>query len=161
MESLGLNLAGTVFYLVSFLIALWVLNKYVFSVIAKIMSEREQSLKSALAQRDGIILQMQEVHAEADRIINNAKAEARLILNNAREEVEPEKRHVLDAAEAEKLQIIESAKSESSQIIERAKTQANNEAISVVEAVMQKSLNNLKLDATAANSIMAKIINNM
>lgn len=161
MDALGLNWIGIIFYIISFLIALYVLNKFVFSQIAIIMNERERTLKDALIERDQIHIKLQEVNLEAQAIISEAKVEARNIINSARDGMEPQKRRVLEQAEDERTQIIFKAQNESREIIETAQAEAKSEAVTVVEAVIQKSLANLKIDNAAANTLLAKIINNI
>src|SRR5438128_9965444 len=109
MEGLGINAGQIVFYLVSFLLAMFILDRFVFRKVAKILSEREASISNALKERDEINQTLQKIEEKKETVIQEAKAQARSIYEKAVESVDPQKEQLLKAAEAEADKIIASA----------------------------------------------------
>lgn len=158
MEALGINYITIFFYLISFIIALIVLNKYVFSKIAAIMTEREAEIAQALNEKDNIQLKLMSAEKEASDIIKNAKLDAIAILDEAKNDLEPHKQSLLKQAELEKAQILHEANKQSAEIIALAHTTAQRDSNQILKSVINKAVTSLGIDDISANTLTAKII---
>jgi F-type H+-transporting ATPase subunit b len=126
---------GLVFWTgLTFLILLFILRKFAWKPILGAVSEREDSIKNALAEADKARQEMQDINADNERILKEARAErdamlkdARLIKNNMIEEAK------------------ESAKTQANKIIEQAKTTIENEKLSAI-AEIKHQVANLSID---------------
>lgn len=158
MEGLGIQLPQIVFYIISFLIAMYVLNKFVFSPVAKVMTKREKEIESALKAKEEADSKVAHIEAESEAIINKAKEEARLILDKASLEIEPQKEMILKAAHQKAEEIVASSQKQAQEIIESAKVNADKEAVVILEKIVKKSLSNLEISDDIANPVLHKII---
>ncbi len=158
MEALGINYITIFFYLISFVIALFVLNKYVFSKISAIMTEREAEIANALNEKDNIQLKLVNADKEASEIIKVAKISANEILEEAKNDIEPHKNQILKEAELEKIQIIQGANKEAGEIIVLAHHNARRDSNEILESVINKAVMSLGIDDAAANNLTSKII---
>jgi F-type H+-transporting ATPase subunit b len=158
MEGLGIQLPQIVFYIISFLIAMYVLNKFVFSPVAKVMTKREKEIDAALKAKEEADSKVAHIEAESEAIINKAKEEARGILEKAATEIEPQKESILKAAHQKAEEIVASSQKQALEIIESAKVNADKEAVVILEKIVKKSLSNLQISEDIANPVLHKII---
>jgi F-type H+-transporting ATPase subunit b len=126
---------GLVFWTgLTFLILLLILRKFAWKPILGAVTEREDSIKNALAEADKARQEMQDINADNERILKEARAErdamlkdARLIKNNMIEEAK------------------DSAKTQANKIIEQAKATIENEKLSAI-AEIKHQVANLSID---------------
>lgn len=77
---------GLLFWmLVSFLILFFLLKKYAWKVILKMLYEREDSIDQALKSADKAREKMEKLQADNERILNEARAEREKIFREAQE----------------------------------------------------------------------------
>lgn len=117
---------GLFFWLVAiFILLLFVLRKFAWNPILKAVNEREEGIKTALEQAENARKEMQNLTADNERILKEARAERDTLLKEAR---------------AMKESIISDAK-------EEAKTQATKvieQAQASIEAEKQAAITELK-----------------
>jgi F-type H+-transporting ATPase subunit b len=156
---LGINLVDIGFYLVCFLIAMVVLNNYLFKPLNKIIDERQVRIEKALDEAEMIEAKLNSINDQAKVITDKAKTEARQIIEDAKTEIEPTKQRVLADAEYQKSQIIAAATGQGEKIITNANAQAQKEVMNIVQKAIQKATSNLSISGPAQNEIMGSIIN--
>ena len=77
---------GLVFWtLVTFLILLFILRKFAWKPILGAVSDREEGIKDALASAEKARAEMQNLHADNERILQEARAEREAMMKDARE----------------------------------------------------------------------------
>jgi F-type H+-transporting ATPase subunit b len=77
---------GLLFWmLVSFLIVFFLLKKYAWGTILNMLHEREDSIEQALKSADKARESMEKLHADNERILNEARAEREKIFREAQE----------------------------------------------------------------------------
>ena len=77
---------GLVFWtLITFLILLFLLRKFAWKPILGAVSDREDGIKDALASAEKAKLEMQNLHADNERILQEARAEREAMLKDARD----------------------------------------------------------------------------
>lgn len=77
---------GLIFWTgISFLILLFILRKFAWKPILGAVNTREQSIKDALASAEAAKLEMQNLTADNERILQEARAERENMMKEARE----------------------------------------------------------------------------
>ena len=77
---------GLVFWtIITFLILLIVMKKFAWSPILGAISDREDGIKNALVAADNARKEMENLKADNERILNEARAEREAMLRDARE----------------------------------------------------------------------------
>jgi F-type H+-transporting ATPase subunit b len=156
---LGINPVDIGFYLVCFLIAMVVLNAYLFKPLNKIIDERQARIEKALDEAELIEAKLNSINDQAKVITDQAKAEARQIIEDAKAEIEPTKAKVIADAESQKANIIASATEQGDKIVATANATARKEVMNIVQIAIKKATSNLNLSGSAQNEIMGSIIN--
>lgn len=158
-QGLGINLFDLGFYLVCFLIAMVVLNNFLFKPLNKIIDERQARVEKALDEAELIEAKLNSINDQAKVITDQAKADARQIIEDAKAEVDPTKQKVIADAEYQKTQILASASQQGDKIIATANATAQKEVMNIVQKAIQKATSNLSISGAAQNEIMGSIIN--
>ncbi|HLV14662.1 MAG TPA: F0F1 ATP synthase subunit B [Xanthomarina sp.] len=108
---------GLVFWtVITFLFLLIVLKKFAWKPILGAVSEREDGIKTALASAENARREMENLHADNERILKEARAEREALLKEARDI----KAKLIDDAKTE-------AESQANKIIEQAQAAIENE----------------------------------
>lgn len=138
---------GLVFWtLITFLVLLFILRKFAWKPILGAVSEREEGIKEALASAEKARQEMENLQADNERILKEARAEREAMLKEAREL----KNKMIDDAKVE-------AQQESSKLVAQAqaaieaekkaavadlKSQVAEISISIAETVLKDELSN-------------------
>src|SRR5216117_1502467 len=96
--------------IVCFLIALFVLKRYAFGPIQKLIDERRERIRRALDEADEARVEARKLLEEHRKLIGEARGEAEDIRTVARHEAEAQLRRVKDEAEADRQRRLEETK---------------------------------------------------
>ncbi len=80
--------------LINFGIMLWILNRFLFKPIGKILDERSAQIKQELEQSEEHLSQAEADRAEAKRILTQARAESQAAVSRAMDQAEQFKREL-------------------------------------------------------------------
>jgi len=153
---------GLLFWmLVSFLILVFLLKKFAWKTILKMMKDREDSINDALNQAEKAKEQIKSLNEENEKILKEAKIERDNLIKQAKETAE---KIVLKAQEDAKIQaekIIENAKVE----IEAQKENAISElsakvgelSVEIAQKVLEKELSDPQNQQDYVNSLIKNI----
>jgi F-type H+-transporting ATPase subunit b len=137
---------GLIFWmLIPFLIVLFVLTKYGFPIIVKMIEERKNYIDESLLMAQKARIELQQVKAEGDQIIANARKEHQAILTEAaqlRDKLINEARTAA-LVEADKV-ITESRKliqHEKEEALRDIRSQVAEMSVSISEKLMRSKLN--------------------
>lgn len=137
---------GLIFWmLIPFLIVLFVLTKYGFPIIVKMIEERKNYIDESLLMAQKARIELQQVKAEGDQIIANARKEHQAILTEAaqlRDKLINEARTAA-LVEADKV-ITESRKliqHEKEEALRDIRSQIAEMSVSISEKLMRAKLN--------------------
>ena len=137
---------GLIFWmLIPFLIVLFVLTKYGFPIIVKMIEERKNYIDEPLMMAQKARIELQQVKAEGDQIIANARKEHQAILTEAaqlRDKLINEARTAA-LVEADKV-ITESRKliqHEKEEALRDIRSQVAEMSVSISEKLMRAKLN--------------------
>lgn len=140
--SIGLFFWQTVLFLALF----FLLRKFAWKPILNAVNEREEGIKNALDSAEQAKLEMQNLQADNEKLLKEARAEREVMLKEARD---IKNKMIEDAkgdaqAEASKLiaQAQASIQSEKKAAIADLKSQVANLSINIAEKVVQDELSN-------------------
>src|SRR5690554_5308966 len=136
---------GLVFWtIISFLILLFILRKFAWKPILGAVNSREESIKQALAAAEAAKREMENLHADNERILQEARLERENLLKEARE---LKNKIINDAREEAKLttdkmivQAQEAIESNKKSAIADLKNQVAELSIEIAEKVVKNEL---------------------
>jgi F-type H+-transporting ATPase subunit b len=85
MELVTPGFGLVVWTIITFLFLLFILRKFAWKPILGAVEEREDGIKSALASAESARAEMQNLKADNERILNEARAEREAMMKDARE----------------------------------------------------------------------------
>ena len=104
-----------------FVLLLLLLRKFAWKPILNAVNDREEGIKNALAEAEKARQEMQNINADNERILKEARAERDSMLKEAREI----KENMISEAKEE-------AREQASKLIEQAKTTIENEKLAAI-----------------------------
>jgi len=136
---------GLVFWTaITFLFLLIILRKFAWKPILGAVSDREESIKSALASAEEAKKEMQNLQADNERILKEARAERDGLLKDAREMKDKIVSEAKEQAKIEGDKMIKLAKStnesEKKAAVADIKSQVAELSISIAEKVIKSEL---------------------
>ncbi len=138
---------GLVFWtLITFLVLVFILRKFAWKPILGAVSEREEGIKDALASAEKARQEMENLQADNERVLKEARAEREAMLKEAREL----KNKMIDDAKAEAQQEANKLVAQAQAAIEAEKkaavadlkSQVAEISISIAEKVLKDELSN-------------------
>ena len=138
---------GLVFWtLVTFLILLFILRKFAWKPILGAVSDREEGIKDALASAEKARQEMENLHADNERILQEARAEREAMLKDARDMKNKIVSDAKDEAQAQANKMIEQAQaaieSEKKAAMAELKSHVAGLSLSIAEKVVRNELSN-------------------
>jgi len=140
---------GLVFWTaVTFLILLFILKKFAWKPILGAVSEREESIKNALAAAEEAKKEMQNLQADNERILKEARAERDGMLKEAREMKDKIVSEAKETAKTEGDKMLKQAQaaieSEKKAAVADIKNQVAELSVAIAEKVLKEELSNKK-----------------
>ena len=138
---------GLVFWtLVTFLILLFILRKFAWKPILGAVSDREEGIKDALASAEKARQEMENLTADNERILQEARAEREAMLKDARDVKNKMIADAKDEAQAQASKMIEQAQlaieSEKKAAMAELKSHVAALSIDIAEKVVRNELAN-------------------
>ncbi|WP_269234120.1 F0F1 ATP synthase subunit B [Flavobacterium flavigenum] len=122
------------------------LKKFAWKPILDAVNEREQGIKDALLSAENARQEMQNLQADNQRILNEARAERDAMLKEAREMKEQMIADSKNEAQAQGQKMIEQAKaaieSEKNAAMAELKSQVSTLSLSIAEKLLKEELSN-------------------
>ena len=129
---------------ISFAVLLFLLKKFAWKPIVGAVNDREQSIREALASAEKARLEMQNLTADNERILKEARVEREALLKEAREIKSKMIADAKDEAQIQASKLIEQAQtaiqSEKKAAISELKNQVAELSVSIAEKVLQAEL---------------------
>lgn len=138
---------GLIFWTtLSFAILLFILKKFAWKPILGAITEREEGIKDALASAEKAKIEMQNLTADNERILKEARAEREALLKEAREIKTKMIADAKDEAQTQAGKMIEQAKtaieSEKKAAMAELKNQVAELSVDIAEKVVRAELSN-------------------
>ncbi|MCF7820137.1 MAG: F0F1 ATP synthase subunit B [Candidatus Pacebacteria bacterium] len=157
LEALGLNLKILLAQLVNFAVLFFVLWKFAYKPIFKMLEERRNKIAKGVKDADKAEDKLKEAKVKEQELINAAKKEALQIIEEARERAEAKKQSVIDKTKEEIGQIINAEKEkiqqEKADTLKSIKADVSELVILAVEKVLQEKLAGAKDEELVAKAI--------
>jgi len=122
------------------------LKKFAWKPILDAVNDREQGIKEALLSAENARQEMQNLQADNQRILNEARAERDAMLKEAREMKEQMIAESKNEAQAQGQKMIEQAKaaieSEKNAAMAELKSQVSSLSLSIAEKLLKEELSN-------------------
>ena len=136
---------GLVFWtVITFLILLYVLRKFAWKPILGAVSEREESIKNALKEAENARKEMQNLNADNERILKEARVERDSMLKEAREMKEAIISEAKEEAQVQANKVVAQAQatiaSEKQAAIADLKNQVATLSVGIAEKVVRAEL---------------------
>lgn len=129
-----------------FIVFLILLRKFAWKPILGAVTEREESIKNALLSAENAKKEMQNLQADNQRILHEARLERDTMLKEAREMKEKMIADSKNEAQAQGLKMIEQAKatieSEKNAAVAELKAQVSNLSLEIAEKLLKDELSN-------------------
>jgi F-type H+-transporting ATPase subunit b len=130
--------------LIAFAVTFFVLRKYAFGPIQKIIDERRQRIDDAIAEADNARVEARELLEQHRALIGQAKSESAEILADARKVAEAQMARVREEAEVERQRRLEDTRkqidAETARAIDQIRSEVADLTIEATERVVGKVL---------------------
>ena len=129
---------------ISFAILFFLLKKFAWKPIVGTVNDREKSIKEALASAEAAKLEMQNLTADNERILQEARVERELMMKEAREiktkMISDAKDEAKESADKMIIQAQAAIESEKKAAVAELKSQVASLSIEIAEKVMRSEL---------------------
>jgi F-type H+-transporting ATPase subunit b len=133
---------------ISFAILFFLLKKFAWKPIVGTVNDREKSIKEALASAEAAKLEMQNLTADNERILKEARAEREMMMKEAREiktkMIADAKDEAKESADKMITQAQAAIESEKKAAVAELKSQVASLSIEIAEKVMKSELSDTK-----------------
>ena len=161
MELLTPGFGLVVWTVITFLILFFLLKKFAWKLILGASHDRETSIKSALDSTYAARREMENLQADNERILQEARTERDSIIKEARSMKDKMIADASDEAQAKADQIIKQAQaailSEKQAAIADIKNQVANLSIDIAEKVVREELSNKEKQAKLVEDMLGDV----
>ncbi len=152
---------GLLFWtLISFAILFFILKKFAWKPIVTTVNDREQSIKDALASAENAKLEMQNLTADNERILKEARVERENMLKDARDIKTKMIADAKDEAQEQANKMIEQAQtaiqSEKKAAMAELKNHVASLSIDIAEKVVREELSNKDKQLKLVESMLSE-----
>lgn len=156
---------GLVFWTaITFLCLLFILRKFAWKPILGAVEDREEGIKKALASAENARKEMENLHADNERILNEARAEREALLKEARDIKTKMITDAKDEAQSQANKIIEQAQaaieSEKKAAMAELKNHVATLSLEIAEKVVREELSNKDKQIQLVESMLGEAILN-
>ena len=113
--------------IITFLLVLFLLSKFAWKPLLKVLQEREDEIKSSLKDAEVAKAELEKVNLKSEEILNNTRAEARKIQAESK-----------SVSEKQRDEIIHKAKEEAKKIVINAESQIKMEKDLAIKQIQEK-----------------------
>jgi len=143
------------------LILILLMVKFAWKPIVQAITDREEGIKNALDSAENARKEMQNLQADNQRILNEARAERDAMLKEAREMKEKMVADAKNEAQAQGLKMIEQAKaaieSEKNAAMAELKLQVSTLSLSIAEKLLKDELSNTEAQTKLVEKMLGDV----
>jgi len=155
--ALGLDLKALVIQLISFLLAFWVLKRFAFKPILKIMDERRKTIEAGVNLGEQMKKDQAALEAKVAQALQKARQEADGIIAGAQETSRQTVREAEEAARTKAQTIIDAAEDRIKSDTQRARKQLEGELVSLISDATEAIIGE-KVDAKKDAQLIDKAL---
>ena len=155
---------GLLFWmLISFAIVFFILRKYAWKPVLRMLYEREEGIEKALKEAENARKSVEKLQSEHDRILNEACVERERIFREANEIKEKIVSEARELAITEKDKILTSARmtieSEKNIAIKEIRNVAAELSVQIAEKIIRRELSNDQKQKELVEQMMKELVN--
>lgn len=155
ISSLGINLKGFIFQLITFLLVMLILRRWVFPKLVATLEARRAALEESLAQAKRTQEALERAELKSDELLAKARAQADSAMADAKTRADQLIAAGEAAASERAARIIKDAQGQLGKEREKLHTQLKKELAELVVTTTEKVLRN-KIDAKADRALIEK-----
>ncbi len=148
LSKLGINWKLLIAQLVNFAILFYILKRFAYQPIIKILNERTKKIEKGLKDTEEAKRRLQEIAEQEREILNRARAEAQKIIVKAEEVGQENKENLVNQARLQAERIIAEAKAEieleKAKMLREVKAEVAQLVISATEKVLGEKIDEKK-----------------
>ena len=142
--ALGVDVKAFIIQLITFLLAFWVLKRYAFTPIAKLMDERRKTIENGVKLGEKMQSEQAAMEAKVEKTLHEARQKADGIIAEAQETARSTVREAEDKAREKAAGIITAAEDRIEQDTVRARQALEKELVGLVadatEAIIEEKV---------------------
>ena len=157
MDKLGINPILILAQVVNFLIILFLLKKFLYGPIVKVLDERKKKAEDTERLNVEANTKLTEIDTEKKRVLAEAKKEAEKMVAESKLEMQHEKDAIMQKAQKEiqqtRAKLETEMKAEKEKMIKEVRTEITEMSILVTKKVLQESLDEKKQKDLIASAL--------
>jgi|Napbiome12C3dose_1001474.scaffolds.fasta_scaffold00001_187 F-type H+-transporting ATPase subunit b len=126
-KQFGINPLLLAAQIVNFFLLLFILKRFLYKPILKVLDERKKKIEESLKNAEEIEKRLLETEEEKEKVIGKASGEAQKLLDETKKELELMKE-----------EMTQNAKTQAEMIIQKAKEAAQSEGVRIEQQIMIK-----------------------
>ncbi len=140
----GFPVIDVLYQLVAFLILMWLLKKYAWGPLVRVMKQREDHIAGEIDAAEKAKREANKLLQEQQKLLKEARQESQQFIENAKKQGEAQKEEIIQAAKQEAERMKEAARMEIQQEKEQAvaalKEQVASLSVLIASKVIEKEL---------------------
>lgn len=157
IAALGFDAKAFIIQLITFLIVLFVLKKYVFGRVVELLEKRRETIEKGVELTSEMVAQKEKLDKEVEKILANAREEANEVLSRTQDQANIMIKDAEETAKAKVDNMIKEAKVKIDDETSKAMRKLEKEIVDIiVEAI--EIVTSEKLDAKKDAVLLAKAL---
>jgi F-type H+-transporting ATPase subunit b len=156
IAALGIDWKILVAQLINFAIIFWLLKRFAFGPVTKILEERRQRVEKSIDTASEIEKEKIDIEAKSKEIMQKAQKEAQEIVVAAKTSIKEEQNKIRSQADEQAAKLLKEAKEQIDQMKRDSKKELAQEIGFLVAAATQKVVSS-DLDKTEKNKIAQNV----
>lgn len=157
LGALGVDGQAFLIQFVTFVMAFFVLRRYAFGPILKVLRERRKTIESGVKLGEEMKQERTKLDAEVEKILHKARQDADKIITEAHDSGRQAIREAEDKAREKAAGILKEADSRLAQDIARARKQLEKETVTLIAETTEAILDE-KIDFTKDTALIQKFL---
>ena len=158
LNNLGINGKLLIAQIINFLILLYVLYKFAYGPVLKMLDERTKKIEKGLKDAEDSHKKLAEISEKESTVLVEARKQAQEIIKKAEESASSQAQEIMNASKEQSQKMLETAQKQ----IEQEKTKILSEVRAEVAGLVMMATEKIideKLDATKDAALIKKAIN--
>lgn len=141
-----------VWTILSFLLLMFLLSKFAWKPLLKMLNEREEKIRTAIEKAENAEKKLETLNEQGEKILSDARSESQKLLLSTKETAQNLKEEIEREAKQKATSIIDQARvqiqAEKNQVLSEIKNELSSFSIMIAEKLIKKNINkddNMKL----------------
>jgi F-type H+-transporting ATPase subunit b len=157
LDSLGINIGAVLWHFFNFLLLIWVLQKYMYKPVLKMLDDRATRIRESLAQAEAVREETARLESESRSILDEARRQGQELLALANQNSERIVSEARQAAQQEAERLVERARSEMTRERDQAFAELREQVADLTVAAASRLINR-SLDDQAHRALVREFL---